>query len=275
MHDVRCVRHNVLLLRYAVGNLIGAWAGFTQAQMDECEKTLLWKKLLFSIMFFHALVLERRKFGPLGWNIRYAFSETDREVSIKTLCMFLNEQVEGDEAIPRPVWDALLYVSGEIHYGGRVTDFLDRRTLMSMLGLVYNDEVLKDNYMYATDSDKFFNPPLKDLEDYRAFVAELPIEDPVGLFGLDQNSKITFDLAETNTILKTITDLQPRLGGGGEGASPEETVAALCDKIKGEMPGVLTEAEAHETTFEPKNGKLNSLQIVLLPIELQANRQIS
>ena len=27
-------------------------------------------------------------------------------------------------------------------------------------------------------------------------MAELPIEDPVGLFGLDQNSKITFDLAD-------------------------------------------------------------------------------
>ena len=40
---------------------------------------------------FHAIVLERRKFGPLGFNIRYSFTEGDADVGKEQTSLLLEE----------------------------------------------------------------------------------------------------------------------------------------------------------------------------------------
>lgn len=52
-----------------------------------------WPRMLFVLAFFHALVLERRKYGSLGWNTSYDFSDGDWLCARQTLSMFLNTQV--------------------------------------------------------------------------------------------------------------------------------------------------------------------------------------
>jgi len=121
-------------------NLKRSYQGFSQNFIDDCAKPTSFRKLLFGLSFFHAIIQERRKFGPLGFNIRYEFNDSDLDVSTITLRMFLNEK---GEEIP---WDAMLYVTGHINYGGRVTDDWDRVCLLSILKKYYTPEIFQEDY---------------------------------------------------------------------------------------------------------------------------------
>ena len=51
-----------------------------EATFPRCSADFKYKKLLFSLCFFHSLLIERRKFLMLGWNIIYGFNDSDFEV---------------------------------------------------------------------------------------------------------------------------------------------------------------------------------------------------
>lgn len=51
-------------------NLLKSLSAYDDAKLDDCMNPMVWRKLVFSISFFHAALQERRKFGPLGFNIK-------------------------------------------------------------------------------------------------------------------------------------------------------------------------------------------------------------
>ena len=120
--------------------LMKSYKEMTEDQFEDCAKLEIWKKMVFGLCFFHSVLQERRKFGPLGFNIRYEFNDSDLDTSITMLKMFLNEQ----DQIP---WEALTYMTGHINYGGRVTDDWDRRCLLSILKKYYSTDILNDGYL--------------------------------------------------------------------------------------------------------------------------------
>lgn len=89
------------------------------------------KPLVYVLCFLHAVVLERRKYGKIGWNVNYDFNESDFNVSRRLLALYLRKAHEnGDEVIP---WGSLKYLIGDAMYGGRVSDSFDRRVLSTYL----------------------------------------------------------------------------------------------------------------------------------------------
>ena len=123
-------------------NLMRSYNDISEKNYEDCEKNLEFKQLLFSLAFFHAVILERRKYGAIGWNIPYEWMNSDLDTSQLQLKMYLNEQ-------PTVPFKTLNYLIAEINYGGRVTDDKDVRLITALLLSYLNADILKGGYNFS------------------------------------------------------------------------------------------------------------------------------
>lgn len=213
-------------------NLLGSFNADPIANEDfynSCTRGYEFRRLLFGLCFFHAVVQERRLYGPLGWNIPYEFNESDLRISVQQLKLFLDENNE----VP---FKALVYTAGECNYGGRVTDDKDRRTLMCILRRFYAPEFLEQEHKISP-SGAFTCPPDGSRFEYVDFIDKLPLTAAPEVFGLHDNATLTKDQNDTNQLLNSIVDTEGGGGGsGGAAGSKEETILSVAAEIAAKLP---------------------------------------
>ncbi|XP_001843519.2 dynein beta chain, ciliary isoform X3 [Culex quinquefasciatus] len=211
-----------------LANIHKSLDNFNQETLEQCGKEAEFKAILFALCYFHAVVAERRKFGPQGWNRVYPFNVGDLTISVYVLYNYL-------EANNRVPWEDLRYLFGEIMYGGHITDDWDRRLCRTYLEEFMQPELVDGDLNLCIG---FPAPPNLDYVGYHNYIDDnLPVESPY-LYGLHPNAEIGFLTTLSEQLFKTIFELQPRDSGAtsGSSVSREDVVKSIIEEFSDKLP---------------------------------------
>ncbi|KAL7699312.1 dynein heavy chain cytosolic putative [Lotmaria passim] len=208
-------------------NIARAMKNFSDEPWERSAKPTEYRCIMFSMCFFHAVVVERKKFGPLGWNRAYPFNAGDLTTCMEVAANYMEDR-------PKVPWEDLRYVFGEIMYGGHITDDWDRVLCMAYLQSYIVPECC-DGLLLAPGLPV---PPPASYQEYVQWLTtsdDFPAESPL-LYGLHPNAEINYRTTQADVLFRTINELQPKKHSGGDMLSPQEIVQQKIDEIRERLP---------------------------------------
>lgn len=214
-------------------NMKRAFTFFTKESIDDKDPKI--KTILFALCYFHSVMLERRKFGPKGWNMKYPFSVGD----LRDSAIVLNNYMESNAASGKLPWDDLKYLFGQIMYGGHIVDDWDRILCSAYLDNLMNDGLLDEAELFPFIEGKsisFKCPAPLPYEKYIEHIeTECPAETPLA-FGMDPNAEIDFRTGQCIELFQTLQEVQPRDGssGGSGGGTAQERIQEFMHRVSDE-----------------------------------------
>ena len=263
-------------------NMKGSFAKLSEDSLNRCKHPAF-RKLSYVLTFFHAIVQERRKYGKLGWNVPYDFNETDFRISLSLIETYLNkaliddicddsEDDRTDTAVSlsnmqkqKPKadipWATLRYLIGEAMYGGRVSDFYDRRILVTYLNEYFGDFLFNEERPFAfhtvksvlsseyDDNSKSKNlslsmedassaddenagnfslPQETSYEELLLAISHIPVVQTPEVLGLHMNADVAHYTRAAKLMWENLVVLQPKI------TSPALTPLNANDSVDGD-----------------------------------------
>ena len=237
-----------------------------QQRKDNQSKKEHFTKILYSLSLFHAVLQERKKFGPIGFNIRYDFNQSDFETSSQLVNIYLSEA--DVDFIP---WDSILYLIGEVTYGGSITDETDRIVMNSTLIKFINENLFnKEKDVDGNELEEEANivfgnysiPPYKELYQYQKYITTLPSFDDPDIFGLNDNANIVYELKESSALLDLLSNILPKDKSSGKNSN-EIVMEVINNMLAEQIEQIDKKArnKIHDKLYD--NDLQHSLTIVL------------
>ena len=79
-------------------------------------------------------------------------------------------------------------------------------------------------------------PEGKLITDFRNHIEKLPLVDTPAIFGLHPNAELNFAASQSNEILGTVMNIQPKESGGSGGETRETIVLRVVEDLLKKLP---------------------------------------
>ena len=262
------IRHNSISVadippQGRLTNLHRAIAEFDRSSFEEFESKE--RSILFGLCRFHSIMLERKKFSPLGFNMMCPLFTGDLKDSASVLHNYFENA--GATKIP---WHDLRYIFGEIMYGGHLVDDKDRMLVKTYLEFEAQTQMVPYGGEGAPSS---MSPAVSTYDGILAHINAMPSPDKPQYFGLHPNVEINFRTKECGMFMAALQEISPAsaAGGGEGGESPvalaEASYAQIIEMLANmrfDMHGALRdlpdkEKSPTEIVFIQECDRINSL----------------
>ncbi|KAL8455832.1 hypothetical protein Emag_000406 [Eimeria magna] len=109
-------------------------------------------RLQFLLAFLHAVILERRRYTPVGWCKQYEFSVADQKCALSIVDSWLSAAAQRGDAVSDHVaperlpWTAIRALITQVCYGGRLDNAVDERVLWSFVEHLFRPEAFESDF---------------------------------------------------------------------------------------------------------------------------------
>eukprot|EP00002_Diphylleia_rotans_P021973 TRINITY_DN428_c1_g1_i1.p1 TRINITY_DN428_c1_g1~~TRINITY_DN428_c1_g1_i1.p1 ORF type:complete len:4548 (+),score=958.95 TRINITY_DN428_c1_g1_i1:229-13872(+) len=217
-----------------------------------------WRPCLYTCAMIHAVVQERRKFGPAGFSGVYEFALSDFASALR----FLRGHFTECESKRLPVsWSLVKYMLCEVIYGGSLLDEYDRRILWTYAETWLSKKGCEPGASLGHAA--YVAPKFADLARVRQILDDMPNNDHPDVFGLQLNADLAYRVAQVRATMLLLSDMQPRERPQIPVSAKEEMVQRFCEDMMTKLPADFSMEEVKDK-INKKLGGPRPLNLFLL-----------
>lgn len=254
-----------------------------KANMMDCLRSINPKRLeigpvevvriYFLLAFFHATLIERLRYTPLGWSKLFEFNDSDAETALNTIEEWVARVAKGRSNIdPRAVpWDALKTLLKSTVYGGKIDNSADQLLLDSFVHDIFTPQAyetafpLVSQHSLETQSDPGSGQGLTAPEGIRMdsfldWVSSLPEQQPPQWLALPPTAERVIAISQGVALLNKLVRMRQL-------ADDDETVASSAD-ARGNAAGAPGQTSLQQPAWMTALGSNAQEWLNLLPTEL-------